>query len=411
MVWSSQRLAWPAALATVATILSMTMMNPGVVHGETRVVPSLSVSERYDSNVFFIPGTKLEDYVTNVSPQVRVDHKGRLIDGTVLGGVIAEAYVKNPGLNYVATNGSLDLNLDQAAAEVVRGMGLRLSDTFYFTPQPPAFAAPVAGSQVSEAFVRGIQARRANSFSNSGNVTGSYALSPVVSFQSIYMNQRIRFGNVFIAPTGPTTKLFIDTTFQTVQSGPELKVSPLDTLTLSHQYQQAEFSFGGSGSGFKTQGATLGWTRLVSPILKASMAGGFTVFESGKNVQYVGTASLEWKLQNTDATVSYSRRVYPSFIFVAVPLLSQVLTATVRHRLTEPLTISVNGSYAKNESVPDPVLSFTSYSAMVGLEYKITRSVNATMSYSHSKFEQKFFDQSFPFERNMAMLKITAEWN
>src|SRR2546425_70216 len=259
MAWSPKPFACPLALVMAGTIATMTLTDPSIAHGETKLVPSLAVSERYDSNVFFVPGGNREDYVTNISPQVTVDHKGRLIDGTFRGGATAEVYVKNPGLNYIAVNGGVTLNLDNAVAQLVRGAGLKLADTFYFTPQAPAFVASGTGSQVSEAFVRGIQASRANSFTNTGSAIGSYALSPRVDLQATYMHQKIHFGTAFVSPTAG--QLF-NSTLQTVTAGPQLKISPLDTLTLTYQYQQAEFS---RGEGFHTHGGITGWTRAFTP--------------------------------------------------------------------------------------------------------------------------------------------------
>src|SRR5213594_4431348 len=68
------------------------------------IVPSLSVSERYDSNVFFVPGQNREDFVTTISPQVTVEEKARLLSGSLRAGATAETYVNNPGLNYVGVN-------------------------------------------------------------------------------------------------------------------------------------------------------------------------------------------------------------------------------------------------------------------------------------------------------------------
>src|SRR5713101_7370846 len=316
MAWSPKPFACPLALtlAMAGTISIMTLTATRIAHGETKLVPSLAVSERYDSNVFFVPGGNREDYVTNISPQMKVDHKGRLIDGTVQGGATGEVYVKNPGLNYVAANGGVTLNLDNAVAQLVRGAGLKVSDTFYFTPQPPAFVAPGTGSQVSEAFVRGIQAARANSYTNAGSAMGAYALSPRVDLQATYMHQKIHFGTAFVSPT---TGRFFNTTFQTVTAGPQLKVSPLDTVTLTYQYQQAEFSQGGGSGGFRTQGGITGWTRAFTPTLTANVRAGMTVIESSNSVQYLGTASVVEKFQNTDASLSYSRAAYPSFFITS----------------------------------------------------------------------------------------------
>src|SRR2546427_1736608 len=408
MAWSPKPFACPLALAMAGTIAIMTLTAPTIAHGETRLVPSLAVSERYDSNVFFVSGGNLEDYVTNISPQVKVDHKGRLIEGTVQGGATGEVYVKNPGLNYIALNGGVNLNLDNAVAQLVRGAGLKVSDTFYFTPQAPAFVAPGSGSQVSEAFVRGIQAGRANSFTNAGSAIGSYALSPRVDLQATYMHQKIHFGTAFVSPT---TGQFFNTTFQTVTAGPQLKVSPLDRATLTYQYQQADFSQGGGSGGFHTHGGTMGWTRAFTPTLTANVTGGMTVIEPNERVQYLGTVSVEGKLQNTDASLSYSRGVYPSFFNTGLPLLSQVVTATVSHRLTALLTATANGNYAKNESVPAGTLAFESYWVTVGLNYKVSRMVNDTLSFTNSAYKQNSLGQSTRFDRNMVMVSLMAEWN
>ena len=407
----------------VVALCGMTMLNSGPAHGqagipsipkptsvrgpETNVIPSLSLSERYDSNVLFRPGVNLEDYVTTVSPQVRVIHKRQLIDAIVGGGATAEAYVKNPGLNYVAGNAFVDLNLDRAMSELVSGLGLRLSDSYTYTPQPPSFAAPTGGSQVSDSFVRGIQAQRANSHTNTGRVELSYAPSPVLSLTSTYTDQRIQFGRAVSTPAGVVQGSFINTTFQTVTSGPVVKISPVDTVTLFHQYQKGTFTT----RSFSTQGAILGWTRLLTPTLMASVTGGASVFSMSNNLQYLGSASLGWRGEDTDVTLSYSRNIAPSFFVAASALLSQVVTGTVTHRVTESLALSLQGNYAINQSVPDSsLLKFESYSVTPSVNYRISRVVTATLSYTHSQFQQTFSSQESLFDRNMALLRLVAEW-
>jgi hypothetical protein len=424
MAWQKRRVA---ILVVVATISGLTMMNPGPVQGqavirstpapkdvagsETHIIPSVTLAERYDSNVYFVPGGNLEDYVTTVSPQLRVVHRRQLVEGTVGGGLTAEAYVKNPGLNYVAANGLINLNLDGAMSKLVQGLGLKISDTFYYTPQPPAFAAPTGGGQLPESLVRGIQARRANSSTNVGTAAASYAVSPLLSFTSTYADQRIRFGNSISTPTGGIQASFIDTTFQTVTSGPVLRVSPTNTLTLYHQYQKAAFEIQGSKSDFSTQGAIAGWTRLVTPELTASMTGGVTVFSTTNDLQYLGSASLLWTGQDTGLTLSYTRVIAPSFLFVGVPLLSQVVTATATQRVTESFSLSLNGNYAINQSIPDSsLLKFESYSVTPSVQYRVNKVMTATLSYTHSVFDQTFSSQESSFDRNLVMLRIFAEW-
>jgi hypothetical protein len=380
---------------------------------ETNIVPMLTIAERYDSNVFFVRGHNFEDYVTTVSPQLRVAHRRPLFEATVGGGVTAERYVKNPGISYVAANGLLDLNLDGLMGQLVSGLGLHITDLFRFTPQPTAFGTPAAGTAVSDAFARGIQAQRANSFSNGAKVEGSYAISPLVSFNSTYGDSRIRFGSAAPVPGSTTpTGEFIDTTFQTVNSGPVIKVSPLDTVSISHQYQKGSFSFPtGQHSSFSTQGGILGWTRLITPTLTGELTAGAVVFDASNRLEYLGSASLVWKYRDTDASLSYSRAIRPSFFIAGTPLLSQRVTGTVTHHVTEPLSVSMNANYSLNESIPDSsLLQFESYSVTPSVEYQINRILTARLSYTHSMFTTKQTGVGSTFDRNIVLLRLVAEW-
>lgn len=379
----------------------------------TTIIPSVRLTERYDSNVFFLQGNNLEDFVTSIAPQLRVSHRNQWIEGVVSGGGTGEVYVKNPGLNYVGANGSVALNLDGAMNALVRGLGLRISDSITYTPQPPAFAAPTGGSQLSEVFVQGLQARRANSFTNTAKVEVSYALSTYLSVISTYTDRRIRFGKGTSTPTGVVaTGEFINTNFQTLTSGFVGQLSTSDEVSLLHQYQKATFSNLGLGDlGFSTQGAMVRWSRSITPELQVTGEGGFSLLSQNSGIYPVSSASLVWQGQYTTVRVSFSRAVTPSFLFSGTPLLSQSVTATVIRQIAAPLSISLSGSYATNRSVPDSsLLRFESYSVSPGLEYKFTPNLTATFSYTHNEFQRDFSGKSSDFGRNMALLSIVAEW-
>ncbi|MGH7184332.1 MAG: outer membrane beta-barrel protein, partial [Nitrospiraceae bacterium] len=267
--------------------------------------------------------------------------------------------------------------------------------------------APVGGNEASDSFVEGIQARRANSSTNTGRVEASFAASPVLSFISTYRDQRREFGQAQSTPTGVVQGSLIDTTFQTVTSGPEVKISPVDTASLFYQYQKGTYRT----SDFSTQGALAGWTRSITPTLTAGVTGGATVFSTSNDLRYLGSAFLSWEGEDSAVNVSYSRRIVPSFYVAATALLSQVVTATVTHRVTKSLALSLNSNYAHNQSVPDSsVLTFESYAVTPSVTYKINRVMTATLSYTHSQYQRTFSSQEFVFNRNMVILGLVAEW-
>src|SRR5688572_6516142 len=122
------------------------------------IVSSLSVSERYDSNVFFVPGQNVEDFVTTVSPQVTIEEKARVISGNLQVGAPIASYAHNPGLNYLAASAGLTMNLDNVVTRWIPRASMQLTAFSVYSPQPPAFrtaAAQAAGQ--SDIFARGIQ--------------------------------------------------------------------------------------------------------------------------------------------------------------------------------------------------------------------------------------------------------------
>jgi hypothetical protein len=379
---------------------------------DTQIIPSLRVAERYDSNVFFVPGAQLDDYVTTVAPHLKLIQTNQWVEGTIGGGATGEVYAKNTRLNYVGANAIVDLNLDGAMNALVRGLGLRVANTFVYTPQPLAFADPTGASPIREAFVQGIQVQRVNSFTNTAKADASYFFSPFMGVISTYTDQRRRFLQPIAPPTGVPQRGFLDTNFQTLTSGLVGKLSPSDTVRLAHQYQRATFPDPEKGNnGFSTQGAIAKWTRSITPAFQATVEGGFSVISSSSNVYPVGTVSLRWTEQYTTVEVSYSQAISPSFIIVSTPLLNQVVTGMVSRRVAEALSLSLSGSYAVNESVPDSsLLHFKSYSVMPSLEYKIGRRITAILSYTRSQFQHTVSAQPFDFDRNLVMFSLLSEW-
>jgi len=259
-----------------------------------RVVPLLSVSERYDSNVFFAPKSSLvglnakpEDFVTTVNPQLAVVHSGRLMQGMLLGGTTSEVYIQNPDLNYTGYNGQVSMELAQAVQRMLpRARSLMVSDSILYTPQLPAFFQGGANfiglgvpGQTSNIFGTGIQAFRINTFSNQGSVQGSYGLSPTTDFGVGYTHSILNFSGTFLG-AGSQNQVF-NTTRQTINAGPRIQLSPRDALNLLYTYTKTDQP--GFGT-YNTHTAVANWIRAISPALSSTITGGGTVFEELRQV-------------------------------------------------------------------------------------------------------------------------------
>ena len=91
------------ALVLLFTVLGIASMTE-VTSAQTIVIPSLSVSETYDSNVFWAPKSQLsgvtpEDFITTILPQVNVAHTNQFITGSLSAGASIMRYLNNPNLD------------------------------------------------------------------------------------------------------------------------------------------------------------------------------------------------------------------------------------------------------------------------------------------------------------------------
>ncbi|WP_447977186.1 hypothetical protein [Candidatus Nitrospira bockiana] len=403
-------------LSALGGIAALGLALAPLVYGQsaTHVTPSLSITERYDTNVFFVQsGKNLEDFVTTLAPRLRVEHDSRLIQASGQVTLVGEIYAINPGLNYIATNASFNANLDKISAMLDKRFTLTVNDSIRYTPQPPAFFTPTPAAQASgltgpENFIRGIQAVRANSLINIAAVTGAFQFTPTTSVVSSISNQYMRFGTAFAPTPGQG---FFTTSFTNVSAGPQFRVTPTDVVSANFNYSNIQFSQGDRfSSSFELQGGTAEWRHEFSKKLVADVTGGVTMFSGNRDLQYVASGLIEYKERHTDYRLSYSRRVFPSFFISAVPLLSQVISAGVVHRFTDRLSVSGSLNYAKNESIPAGVLEFLSYGGTVSVFYSINRNTSLVASYLHNEFSTDFRDNSFSFTRDAISVTLRIEW-
>lgn len=385
------------------------------VMADTLFVPALSLSGRYDSNIFSspkIPGLRQDDWVSTVTPQLNILHQGNLAQGTLQLTGVGEQYLHNSGLNYFGGGANLNLNLSRLVQRYNPRLSLTISNSTLYTPQAPSFASPSADADPS-IFLRGIQVVRVDTFSNSSSASLSYAFSQLTSFRVSYSYSVIRFGqpSVNAANSG-----VVNTNAQAVSAGPQVQLTARDSVFMSYVYQRSEFIGGqlpGFPTSFQTHGGTVGWSRLWSQEWRSNIFGGVSAVEEGQAVSPVGTASSN---QGGGVTLAYSARaslvfsetlagsagvggpgvgglavggiggvggfsgpggasipgggamgmlggaskmfalnysagVFPGYVAGGVPLLSHVISASLFRRLGLSWAVACSADYARNDSL------------------------------------------------------------
>jgi hypothetical protein len=399
-----------------------------------RILPSIMLAERYDSNVFFtpsIPGIDPEDFVTTVSPRIQVEQRGGPVDGIVRAGATAEHYVKNSELDYVGFDGSGSLDLTRLVQRRARGWSFQVTDSFNFTNQPAAFLTvePVTGTTpgqqtgtplpVADNYVRGVQAARVDTLTNTASTAIGYQLSPITRLQASYSYSLIRFGQTYVAQTQGS---FFDSDTHSAAILYLANVSRTGTMSLGYSYQYTDYGLGL----FETHAVTVGWGKAFSPTLTGNLTGGAALVKqegaffdgtTAPGIQYApnGSLTVSWRHGTTRMNLSYTGGVFPSYYLSAGPLMSHVVNVDAGHDLTPNLSLSIGANYARNDALDSGAgnFFFESFATNAGVNYQLTPTLQASVTHTFAHFSGTFFGgaNEAKFIRNTVMLGLRKSWS
>ena len=383
---------------------------------ETKIIPSVSASERYDTNVFFAPaqflppGRQRSDFVSSIASEVEVLNKTRQTYTSLKAGVSGNAFMTNHDLNFISTNFYGFSNLDHWIGQFLPGAKLQVADTFRYTPEPPAFFTGVKPQLTADPFSRGLVAFRANTYVNNATVQGQYPLSRTLSLLGDYSYSIFRFGSIFVA-TQTGASAFFDSTVHSWSAGPSARLTRADTVNLKFQETLSNQSGPTGQFSFTAQSLTAEYVR-TTPAWTAILNGGATHLLEGNLVFPSGRVSLYGDYRpSTRVRVDLSRGITPSFFGTGGALISNVAQLSIQSQLSRLLTFTGSVNYAYNELAPVNTVSFHSYTGSLSLAYRLTRTVSTSLEYGFTRFNTSVAGQvPYYLQRNFVMLSITAKW-
>ncbi|OQW31022.1 MAG: hypothetical protein A4E19_20890 [Nitrospira sp. SG-bin1] len=381
-----------------------------------RIVPSIQVSEQYDTNVFFAPKSLLqgltpEDIVTTLAPQVRGLYADRekLVKVNAVVGAVGSYYVNNSGLSYVGANAGAVLDVSDLLSRWRPGARWTVSDTFFYSPQPPAF---LVGGQLGEQanpLVVGFQAFRTNTKSNNVTTLFELPLSMTIKLTGSYSNSFIRYGASQV-PGAPT---LISQDLHAYTAGLLKEVSLYDTVRAD--FTGNEFDLGGLGS-FSLKGGTLSWVHKFSPTASLNAAGGAQLLSGQFNgtpfsvIAPAGSLALFWSDSTTSLTLAYRSSVTPSFQFRSAALLNHSVSFNMTKNTHIPGLVGLLGA---NYGVADEYgsnsggdLSWTTVGGTAGLRYRATQKMFLVLTYFYQNVDNVFGETHFAYDKHVAQLSL-----
>lgn len=406
------------AVLVWGTLLGAGTLQPMLVHADTTFIPVATVTEQYNTNIYFAPpsrlppGTKTNDFISTVGGGLQVLHRSREVEANINAGADLNAFAYNKGLNFFTTRLDGTVILDGWVDQWARGAKLRVDERFRYTPESPGFVTGGAGAGAGDPFLRGIQGFRANTFSNTVSTDGSYPVARDLSLQGRYAFSTRRVGSILAATTTGAT--FFDTDVHAWSAGPKFQLTPAESISLS--YKQSLISQTRTGGGTftrstNTQTLSAGYNR-VNPDWTFGVEGGVTLVEPASQAYPTGNINFSTNPERaTTVHLDLSRIAAPSLFFVAGAIISNVGQAQVIHRLSERLALRGSANYAYNESVPERVVRFNTLTLSTGLNYKLTRTMLVDLFYEHTDFKTDSQTLDFTILRNVVGLSLTAQWD
>jgi hypothetical protein len=381
-----------------------------------RIIPSVQVSERYDSNVYFAPKSLLqgltpEDFVTTVVPQVRGLYTGyeNLVKVNAVVGAVGSYYANNTGLSYVGANAGAILDMSDLLSRWRPGARWTVTDTFFYSPQPPAFIlGNQSGVQVNP-LVAGFQAYRTNTTSNSFNTVADLPLNRTFKLSGSYTNSFIHFGESQV-PGGPP---LINQALHAYTAGVLMDVSLYDAVRVD--FTGIEYDLGGLGS-FSTRGGAIGWTHRFAPTISLNAAGGAQVLSGELNgapfsttIAPIGSLAIDWRDPTTEITLTYRSGITPSFQFQGAALLNHTVSCNITQNIPiRDMTVLFGANYSVAKEYGSNVggISWTTVGGTAGLRYRASQKMFLTLTYNYLNADNVFGGTHFAFDRHEAQLSI-----
>lgn len=384
-----------------------------------RITPSISISERYDSNVLYLPQA-VHDYVTSITPGASVNFANDWVDTTSSVSLMSEVYTRNPGFNYVGGAGSVSANLDNAVGRMIRGATLSIADSAMYTPRMPGFA-PASGNQLPAEFVRGVQAYRNNALMNSVTADAGYAVTPRLNATAQYSYSFMKFLSDSSVQQAPGA--LFNTTTQSLTAGPQYSLSPNHRVGISYQHQVISFQSAAQGTistprsmtpDTTIQGVSATWNGTLSRALSVTISPGVSKVRGLDSPQFTATAQVQWTTTQTTASLGYTRGIYPSFYLQSAIFVSDMVTASGTYKIGSHWMLNANANYSMNRglgfSQSEGSFNSDSMAAEVGAMYEITPTTSFRTDLFYNKFSYQSGGTPFDIPRYALMLSLMKEW-
>ncbi|HEX9757404.1 MAG TPA: outer membrane beta-barrel protein [Nitrospiria bacterium] len=344
-----------------------------IVKGELIVEPAMSFTETFDDNIFSSGSDRESDYITSISPTLRVSYQWPLVSTALTYRGSLDVYADHSQLNRYNQNGGLDLNLDRLLNRFNKRGELTFTERFVITPDLPDYELDpgvVTGED------DGTQVGRNTAFRNHFGAEYRYQLSRRAQASLEYTNTLTEYSD-------PT---LVDRFGQSLKSTYAYQLFRNDTMTLAARYQNV--SFDGEDSS-DTYLATLGWRHIFSSTFSFQVEGGVLHLAEAGTEEYrpffSGNIDKGFLLErNTKINFSYNQDIRSTGLVNRL-VQHQNVRVSLSKSFTQFLTGQMGGSYGTNKTIKGGEVDIQFFRLNATLNYLFNKWLSGNVSYTHNR--------------------------
>ncbi|MBI1911412.1 MAG: outer membrane beta-barrel protein [Deltaproteobacteria bacterium] len=303
------------------------------------IIPSLSLEERYDSNVRFRSDSEDSDsdFISTVSPAVRASKEGIRYDIDAYYRLDADYHSQDTDLDSVSHKATLG-----ARYELSNKTRIGLGDTYYFTKDS------------LRATETGILVVRTDISANTVFFNIGHQLGPKIDIGLTLRDTNLDFEE----------QSLVDTRTDSASLTGGYKYNPAGRASVTYKF--TNFSFDSNGNkDIESHALFFSIAETVDPTLKVDLSAG-VVYASGldggqDDYFLTATAGLEKTLRDSTIAILYSRAVTNPTGLTDEININDRLSFTLSHTLSRDISLSVTGGLAKSRTEPSGRVDMNSY--------------------------------------------------
>ncbi len=360
---------------------------------------SLSVTERYDDNIFLCCSStqtvQKGDFSTTLSPGLRLVRLGEQLKFTSSYRADLDLYPSRSYRNTVSQTGQIGLTVLSLGPGLLQHANFDMTDSFTATDRLVNFP-----NQGTFAGNDGVVTPSGTTLTNTSSATLSSHLTDNLSASTSYNRTFTRFN---------TTGL-VDTITQEVAASFSERITPRITLGSIYSFHILDFQIQGRNRQYTHQ-LSIFMDATVTPTIDLGLQAGEAYFIDDHSHSTVGSATLTKRFEYTEATVGYTRSVNTGGGLFSQPTRSQTAAAQIRRVMGERADAILAGSYSDQRSVTAQSGTVKSLILSASANYRINQWLKASSTYRHISQHATAQDGStINIRDNTIVLTLNGTW-